>query len=93
MYAATTPRSVSSRESVMIAKSMFQRTISGWASDVLGLRPAGLGPAVHAAVRRRRMCGPGAPGAESFGAATGRLSPLARRLRGRPAGSPRGAIA
>ena len=32
---------VNGRESVMIAKSMFQRTIAGWASDVLSLRKRG----------------------------------------------------
>ena len=32
---------VNGRESVMIAKSMFQRTIAGWASDVLALRKRG----------------------------------------------------
>jgi hypothetical protein len=35
MHAA---HALSSRESVMIAKSMFQKTIAGWASDVLSLR-------------------------------------------------------
>ena len=32
---------VNGRESVMIAQSMFQRTIAGWASDVLALRKRG----------------------------------------------------
>lgn len=32
---------VNGRERVMIAKGMFQKTIAGWASDVLALRRRG----------------------------------------------------
>jgi hypothetical protein len=41
MYAAKSSSVPFSRESVMIAKSMFQRTLTGWATDVLALRKRG----------------------------------------------------
>lgn len=64
MVAAST---LSSREAVMHAKTMFQHVLSGWASDVLSLRRKNLdrpsvrrcqrGDAAHTARTTRRMSG------------------------------------